>query len=197
MNRKRLFFITSILLIVILAVFLLSNMKSEKEKIFDYVSNNEKTILNVVDEITQLSQSIKLDYSEKIVRIGDAEKNEYVDDVDGLYVEIKGLSGTRRLEIYNEVISNILNGKLVKEIGIDDGLIIFDCGGKGIAPSSQDYDFYYSQNDEPYAVFDGYIVCEPSQMVKKDNGYEYIDSGYNTFYTEKIRDNLYFCEARF
>lgn len=197
MNIKRLFTTVLILLIIIAVIFSLLNKKSEKEKIFDYAVNHEKMILSAVDEISQLSQSIDIDYSEKIAGIGNAEINEYADEVDGLYVEIKGLSETRILEIDNGLILNVLNGKPVKDIAIDDGTIIFDCGGKGIAPSSQSYAFYYSPNDEPFAVFDGHIICEPSQMIKENNGYKYTDSSYNIFYTEKIKDNLYFCEARF
>ena len=197
MNKKRLFTTVFVLLIFIVLIFSLLNKNSEKEKIFDYVVDNEKAILNAVDEINKLSQSIALDYAEQIVNVGNAEINEYVEDVDGLYVEIKGLLGTRRVEIDNENILNILNGKPIANIGIDNGIIIFDCGGKGIAPSSQDYAFYYSPNDEPFAVFGGYIVCEPSKMTKEGNGYKYIDSGYNIFYVEEIKDNLYFCEASF
>ena len=200
MNKKRLFTTVFVLLIFIVVIFSLSNKNSEKEKIFDYVVDNEKAILNAVDEINKLSQSIALDYAEQIVNVGNAEINEYVEDVDGLYVEIKGLLGTRRVEIDNEIILNILNGKPIANIGIDNGIIIFDCGGKGIAPSSQDYTFYYSPSGNPYAVSvlaGGNIVCEPSQMEEDGEGYKYIDDGYNIFYTQEITDKLYFCEAQY
>ena len=104
MNKKRLFTTVFVLLIFIMVIFSLLNKNSEKEKIFDYVVDNEKAILNAVDEINKLSQSIALDYAEQIVNVGNAEINEYVEDVDGLYVEIKGLLGTRRVEIDNEII---------------------------------------------------------------------------------------------
>lgn len=197
MNRKRLLVGVSCLLIVIVVMFFSLNIKDEKEKIFDYVIENEEAILSAVGEINQLSQNISFDYTETIVSVGNAEINEYADDVDGLYAEIKGLDGVRIVEIYSEPLQNVLNGKPVRDIGVEDGIIVFDCGGKGIAPSSKDYAFYYSIYDKPVAVFDGRIVCEPSQMVQKGNGYEYIDSGYNIFYTEKIKDNFYFCEAIF
>ncbi len=195
--KKRLLSIVFVLLVVIIAISILSNSKSKKEEIFDYVVKNEEKILSVVEEINYLSQHIPLEFKEEIVAVTNPAIKEDASDVEGLCVKIEGLLGSRIEELNNEPIKNVLNGKPVEGIGIDDGIIIFNCGGRGIAPSSQYYAFYYSSNDEPFAVFDGRIICEPSEMGKEGNGYLYMDSGYNTFYAEKIKDNFYFCEASF
>ena len=71
------------------------------------------------------------------------------------------------------------------------------CKGTGIAPSSQDYGFYYSEENLPVAVFDGQILCATAELVKEGSGYQYVDSGYNVFYTEHIKGNLYFYSASF
>lgn len=85
----------------------------------------------------------------------------------------------------------------IQKVDIVDGYVLVYCQGYGIAPSSQDYGFYYSRDNLPVAVFDGQIVCSSSQLVAKGEGFEYIDSGYNIFYTEHIKGNIYFYKASF
>ena len=80
----------------------------------------------------------------------------------------------------------------IKEVDIVEGYVLVYCQGYGIAPSSQEYGFYYSEENLPIAVFDGHIVCNTTELVKEGNGYQYIDSGHNSFYTEHIKGNLYF-----
>ena len=80
----------------------------------------------------------------------------------------------------------------IKEVDIVDGYVLVYCQGYGIAPSSQEYGFYYSEENLPVAVFDGHTVCDSTEMVKEGNGYQYIDDGHNSFYTEQIKGNLYF-----
>ncbi len=195
--RKWILPLSIVLFIGLIVIVLNINTKDAKEQIFDYVFENEEVILDGISEINKLSDNLALDFDENVVGVGNAKINRYADDIEGLYVDIKGTSEVRRIEIENEILMNILNGKPVENIGIDNGIIIFDCGGKGIAPSSQDYAFYYSPNDEPFAVFDGCMVGETLQMMQEGKGYKYIDGGGNAFYTEKITDNLYFCEAHF
>ena len=79
----------------------------------------------------------------------------------------------------------------VLEQGID-----FYCGGKGIAPSSQDYGFYYTEDDLPKAIWCGVKYCDDSFLVEDGDGYS-TDYQHNYYYTEKIRDNFYYYEARF
>lgn len=200
MNKKRLFVGAILLIIAIVAIAFSSNTKGKKEKIFDYVTENEDLIYSVIDKIDELPLRVSLNYGEKIVGVGNSKIDKYTDDVDGLYVEIKKNSAKKRVEISDDVLARLLEGSPVIHIGIDNDIIIFDCGGKGIAPSSQDYTFYYSPNDKPYAVSvlaGGNIVCEPSQMEADGEGYKYIDDEYNIFYTQKITDKLYFCEAQY
>lgn len=85
----------------------------------------------------------------------------------------------------------------IKEVDICDGYILVYCQGYGIAPSSQEYGFYYSRDDLPVAVFGGQIICRTGQMVEEGDGYQYLDSGYNSFYTERIKGNIYFYSASF
>jgi len=201
MNKKRLFLIVVgiVLTIVVLLAFSL-NVKSKKEKIFDYVAENEKLIYSVLDKIEELSLEVSLNYGEEIVGVGNAKIDKNTDDVDGLYVEIKKSSTKNRVKFSDDVFAELLDGSSVTHIGIDNDIIIFDCGGKGIAPSSQDCTFYYSPSGKSYAVSvltGGNIVCEPSQMEGDGERYKYIDDGYNVFYTQEIVENLYFCEARY
>ena len=79
----------------------------------------------------------------------------------------------------------------VLEQGVD-----FYCGGKGIAPSSQDYGFYYTEDDLPKAIWCGVKYCDDSLLVEDGNGYS-TDYQHNYYYTEKIRDNFYYYEAQF
>ena len=88
-----------------------------------------------------------------------------------------------------------ING--IKEVDIVDGYVLVYCKGVGIAPSSQEYGFYCSEENLPVGVVDGQIVCSNSELVKYENGYRYLDSGYNEFYTEHIKGNIYFYSAAF
>ena len=83
------------------------------------------------------------------------------------------------------------------QVNIVDGYVLVYCKGAGIAPSSQDYGFYYSEENLPVGVFDGQIVCSNSELVEYEKGYRYLDSGYNEFYTEHIKGNIYFYSAAF
>ena len=82
--------------------------------------------------------------------------------------------------------------KGITDITVNDDYIVFYCRGQGIAPSSQEYGFYYSIENQPVAIFDGKPVCKPENMTVKDGGYEYIDSSHNLFYTENIVNHFYY-----
>ena len=85
----------------------------------------------------------------------------------------------------------------VTQVNIVDGYVLVYCKGAGIAPSSQYYGFYYSEENLPVGVFGEQIVCSNSELVEYENGYRYLDSGYNEFYTEHIKGNIYFYSAAF
>ncbi len=83
-----------------------------------------------------------------------------------------------------------INGITTVEI-VDEYVIVF-CKGAGIAPSSQDYGFYYSEENSPITVDCNLdIMCYAADLSPEGNGYQCIVSG-DTFYTEHIKGNIYF-----
>jgi hypothetical protein len=63
-------------------------------------------------------------------------------------------------------IEGIANVKLV------NGYVLVYCKGAGIATSSQDYGFYYTEENIPVGVDCSLgIVCYSDTMTPKDNGY--------------------------
>ena len=86
----------------------------------------------------------------------------------------------------------LLSIKGITPVNIVDGYVIVFCKGAGIAPSSQDYGFYYSEGNIPVGVGYGpHIVCKIEDMTPDGNGYKGIVDG-NSFYTEHIKGNVYF-----
>ena len=80
----------------------------------------------------------------------------------------------------------------VTQVNIVDGYVLVYCKGAGIAPSSQDYGFYYSEDNSPVTVDCNLgIVCYAADLAPEGDGYQCIVSG-NTFYTEHIKGNIYF-----
>ena len=80
----------------------------------------------------------------------------------------------------------------VTQVNIVDGDVLVYCKGAGIAPSSQDYGFYYSEDNSPVTVDCNLgIVCYAADLSPEGDGYQCIVSG-NTFYTEHIKGNIYF-----
>lgn len=83
-----------------------------------------------------------------------------------------------------------ING--ITEVRITDGYVLVYCKGAGIAPSSQDYGFYYSEGNIPVGVGCGpHIACNIEDMTPDGNGYKGVVDG-NSFYTEHIKGNIYF-----
>ncbi len=80
----------------------------------------------------------------------------------------------------------------IMQVSIVGGYILAYCQGVGIAPSSQDYGFYYSEENSPITVDCNLnIVCYATDLSPEGNGYRCVVSG-NTFYTEHIKGNIYF-----
>ena len=80
----------------------------------------------------------------------------------------------------------------VAQVNIVDGYVLVYCKGAGIAPSSQDYGFYYSEDNSPVTVDCNLgIVCYAADLSPEGDGYQCIVSG-NTFYNEHIKGNIYF-----
>lgn len=84
----------------------------------------------------------------------------------------------------------------IEDVSVLEQGVDFYCGGKGIAPSSQDYGFYYTEDDLPKAIWCGVKYCDDSLLIEDGEGYS-TDYQYNYYYTEKIRDNFYYYEAHF
>ena len=83
-----------------------------------------------------------------------------------------------------------ING--ITDVNIVSGYVIVYCKGAGIAPSSQDYGFYYTEENIPVGIGCNLdIVCKMNTTKPVDNGYKRTVD-YNTFYTEQIKDNIYF-----
>ena len=82
----------------------------------------------------------------------------------------------------------------VTQVNTVDGYVLVYCKGAGIAPSSQDYGFYYSEDNSPVTVDCNLgIVCYAADLSPEGDGYQCIVSG-NTFYTEHIKGNIYFLQ---
>jgi len=78
------------------------------------------------------------------------------------------------------------------DVKVHEGHVVVYCTGGGIAPSSQDYGFYYARENIPAVVdCNEEILCTGADLTPKGEGYQYIFYG-NVFYTECIRGNLYF-----
>lgn len=80
----------------------------------------------------------------------------------------------------------------ITRVNIVDGYVLVYCTGAGIASSSQDYGFYYTEENIHVGVGCNLdIVCYGDAMQPKGRGYEGVVA-YNTFYTEHIKGNIYF-----
>ncbi len=80
----------------------------------------------------------------------------------------------------------------VTSVHITEGYVIVYCRGAGIAPSSQDYGFYYSEENSPVTInCNQRIECRADGLTAEGDGYQCVVSG-NTFYTEHIKGNIYF-----
>lgn len=80
----------------------------------------------------------------------------------------------------------------VTQVNIVDGYVIVYCKGAGIAPSSQDYGFYYSTENSPVTVDCNLgIVCSADGLTPDAEGFKCVVDA-NTFYTEHIQGNIYF-----
>ena len=86
----------------------------------------------------------------------------------------------------------LLSIKGVKQVNIVDGYVIVFCKGAGISVSSQDYGFYYSEEDSPVTIdCNQKIECRADRLSPEGDGYQCVVNG-NTFYTEHIKGKIYF-----
>lgn len=86
----------------------------------------------------------------------------------------------------------LLSIKGIEKVNIIDGYVVVFCIGRGISVSSQDYGFYYSEQNIPVTIdCNQEIVCDASALKLNGKSYECVVSG-NTYYTEHIKGNIYF-----
>lgn len=86
----------------------------------------------------------------------------------------------------------LLAMKGITKVHVVDGYVIVFCKGAGISASSQDYGFYYSEDNSPVTVGCNLeIVRYAADLSPKGNGYQCVVN-YNVFYTEQIKGNIYF-----
>lgn len=194
---KRLLYVMLSMVLIITLTSCMKSAESYKKEIFCFVEDKEQIILDAISELERLRENTELDDGEYIDGAGNSEFNSYV-DANGLYLDIeKSDTVGRELEIENDILDKILNGNPVEDIAIDGDVIIFNCGGEGIVPSSQDYCFYYSEDDELFGIAIDEIICSSDKMEPDGDGFLYTDSSYNTHYTEKITDNFYYCKSAY
>ena len=80
----------------------------------------------------------------------------------------------------------------VTRVDIADGYVVVFCIGAGIATSSQDYGFYYSEDNIPVVVDCNLdVLHDVGELTPEGKGYQCIYQR-NTFYTEHIKGNIYF-----
>jgi len=98
--------------------------------------------------------------------------------------------------IEDEDFSAFENQGLIKEIGPDDTVVDFSCGGAGIGSGTSYVGFYYTPNHDMTAVW-----CAPSSataLIPCGAGFEWREeSGDNYYYTEHICGCFYYYEASF
>lgn len=81
----------------------------------------------------------------------------------------------------------------ITQVAIADGYVLVYFDGAGIATSSQDYGFYYSEENRPVAVDCNLdILCDTEDLTPEGKGFQFVDAWYNIFYTECIKGNIYF-----
>lgn len=74
----------------------------------------------------------------------------------------------------------------------DSGMIEFFVKGRGIAPASSYFGFYYSVDGVPLAFQNAKMTLTPN-----GDGWEWKEGGDNRGYTEHIAGNWYYYEASF
>lgn len=85
--------------------------------------------------------------------------------------------------------------KGIEDIRNHNGVIQFNCGGKGNVASGCYYGFYYAEDDLPKVSFMGYLFYDESDLTPEGTGYSCSRVDY--YYTEKISDYFYYFESHF
>lgn len=88
------------------------------------------------------------------------------------------------------------NKGFIKDIDADETVVEFSCGGAGIGSATSYVGFYYTPENDMFAVW-----CAPSSdnsLIPSGTGFEWRDqNGDNWYYTEHICGNFYYYEASY
>lgn len=92
---------------------------------------------------------------------------------------------------------SLLSGKFaVSDISLKDDHVDFDCGGAGFGSQTAYRGFFYSEDEDLYAVW-----CAPpsgSALTSQNAGFFWKEAvGDNTYYVEKICDGFFYYEGTF
>lgn len=167
------------------------------EKMFNITQNNKNTLYRKL--LTTLSSALVLlliiNYITSLPsydNYSDIEKY-----VNSNYTELekvaKDYMNNKESKMPKHVASIYVYSPKEPYVKIDNTIVEFNTGAKGLVPSSIYYGFYYSEKDVP-ACFQN----EECNLTKKGkNKWEWNDGGDNGGTTIKIRDNWYYCEAHF
>lgn len=171
-----------IIALIILSLSSCSSTSLSKEDIFTIVTSNEELIRESISEIHGLKK--------KFIFISTTLKTEISDSkISGLFQEIK-LEDKKRIDVKldNAVIEKVINIKGIEMISTEGSIIEFECGADGFGSESSYYGFYYTEKDNPEAIW-----CCGGKLTKDGNGWSWKESnGDNSYYTEKICEDFYF-----
>lgn len=172
---------------------IMSGDMTDKSDIIEIVQENREVINNAVYTI----------YSNNIVGIYDTEERELPENVNG----IKGkyiIKDTGERDIYSSPIYSyesltdesliaMLDIDELKSVRIDETIITLDFGGRGIVSSGACSGVYYFPNDDIADAKSRYNV----DFKQSDTGWLCNpETGYNSFYVERICENLWYYEER-
>lgn len=181
-------------IIMFIAIVCMNSDMTPKKDIFATVEQNQDVI----------NAAAYVMYTNNIMAVYDSERNPLTDDttqIEGDYIvretdEYDTYYG-RNKRVYepltDEYLLAALNLDGVKEITKDKNIIKLYFGGEGIVPSGAEQGVCYLPNDSLEDAEDaipGYV----GKSVPQPSGKGYMYSGYgdNTFYVERICDNLWF-----
>ena len=99
-------------------------------------------------------------------------------------------------DIAEEDYTDTLAFDLVESVETSEHCVSFYCGGYGLSVSSHDFGFYYSFDGQPLGIWMHHEFCQSDQLTPEGDGYSGDMSG-NVYYTERICDNLWYCEIHF
>lgn len=172
--------------------YIFSGDMTDKKDIFEITQANKDLINNAVYVI----------YSNNIFRIYDTEDMEPPDGVtgiDGKYIVIDTGEGSEYEPIYSyepltdEYLTAMFNIDKLKSVRIEGAIINLYFGGRGIIPSGACSGVYYFPNDN---IADAESIYN-HVFERSGDGWIYRpETGDDSFYVERICENLWYYEEK-